>query len=336
MNKVLASKKEKSKRTVSNIRRDNFMKENIFKPAIIGGICISALLFCSPLEASFPGPDSSSESDSSESAESAHLTLQNCFFINKKHSVSLRGIEKSYPKLALLHVNGNNIMSLREIGKLADLLELHIVDEKLTSFEGVEGIPGVQILDLSKNLITSLEGIEGLTKLQELNLSDNRIESLKVTKPMPSVQKLDLSNNPLTSLVGIEQFSGLQELNLSNTNDTPGLFVRIVPVFAELKETILLPSVLKLDLSNNQLISLEGIEEFNELQELDLSNNQVSLDKLGVITQLANLKKVSITASKADQFRIITSFSPQLPNCIFMLDGEAYKDGKIIKEITLE
>ena len=136
--------------------------------------------------------------------------------------------------------------------------------------------------------------------------------------------KLDLSNNQLTSLEGIERFSGLQELDLSN-NQVP---------LTELTKCA--RGLLKLDLSNNQLISLEGIEEFNELQELDLSNNQVSLDKLGVITQLANLKKVSITASKADQFRIITSFSPQLPNCIFMLDGEAYKDGKIIKEITLE
>lgn len=182
------------------------MKENIFKPAIIGGICISALLFCSPLDASFSGPDSSSGSDSSESTESAQVNRQKQYFrICSKASSSLKGIGNTYPDLRLLHVVGCSITSLKEIDALPNLLELRVINEKVTSLEGIENFPNVQKINLSKNLIRSLAGIERLTKLEELNLSNNPVSfsELKKIKQLSNLQKVNITGNSQISEAGI-------------------------------------------------------------------------------------------------------------------------------------
>lgn len=250
MNRFQISKKEKSTIACSKMLGDYFIKENLFS-AIISGICISALLFCSLLEAS------AADTAFSEATKSANVK-QKYYFIDRfgnQTLTSLKGIGSIYSNLTLLHVSGSNITSLKEIDELPNLLELHIINEKLTSLEGIERVPNLQKLDLSNNLLTSLDGIEQLSGLQELNLSNNQVAELGRIKQLSNLQKLDLSNNLLTSLDGIEQLSELQELNLSNNQVSFSELEKIKPLF------------------NLQLVNIAGNAEISQTRMLFFSLN---------------------------------------------------------------
>jgi Leucine-rich repeat (LRR) protein len=169
---------------------------------------------------------------------------------------------------------------------------------ELRAANGWQQAEDVKVLKCPERGIRWLGGLEGLTELEELDLSDNRIESLyPAAYVLTKLRRLSLSGNraiplfdllPFLSLnwdlthiglrdILIEDLSqlhlwdprtggpyALQELDLANTG--------IGSVFP-LSQFWTLES---LNVRDNELRSLSGLENLAALQKLDLSNNRVA------------------------------------------------------------
>jgi len=110
-----------------------------------------------------------------------------------------------------------------------------------------------------------------------------------------AVELLDLSHNEISILSGLESFIGLRELSLAhNTLGAPQssrVHPRSARTLARSRTTAVvlrcLPAhLVRLDVSNNNLVHLVGLEHLTMLEELNVCHNQLE-DLSGLLGTLA-------------------------------------------------
>jgi Leucine-rich repeat (LRR) protein len=237
---------------------------------------------------------------------------------NQIHNLSpLKGITN----LKSLSIGGNKITSLEPIRELTALTILSAWENELTNLSGLENLEYLWILNLQNNKITSIEQLDGLTSLSDLNLNNNLIEDLTPLSHSTSIAYLQLSRNQIEDIVVLKNLSQLQwvdvnqnSLNANAVNtiqllESNGVEIDymdydVTPVeFADPKVEraisqslkIELPikkgdlqNLLSLDLSEQGITSLQGLENATHLQSLYVSSNFVTnLDPLLNLTELS-------------------------------------------------
>ena len=163
------------------------------------------------------------------------------------------------------------IENLQKNGKL-NLSNQRLTDEFLNEFlevyKDVIKDKKITSLILSNNELTKLpDCINEFDHLQELYVDDNNIETFPSNINLPKLQVLDAHSNILTDISGIFEHSHkLQSLYLSY---------------------------------NSKFKNLQGIENLNELQRLNLTGMQLGKIPTG-INQLKNLKHLSLSGNKIE------------------------------------
>lgn len=148
--------------------------------------------------------------------------------------------------------------------------------------------------------IRDLSGLEAAKNLKVLVLRDNLIEDLSPILDLPHLIKLDLSGNrlrrvePLVMLSGHKMRSQVADLQLSleNRRQTKDEKEAAILEMSEIIERLQKgPWALKeLNLSNNFLLGLSGIENMRDLQHLDVSGNSlIDLEGIGKLKSLSTL-----------------------------------------------
>jgi len=145
--------------------------------------------------------------------------------------------------------------------------------------------------------IRDLSGLDRAKNLQYLVLRNNLIEDLSPVKKLSKLRKLDLQGNRLVDLSTFTPLSGFARKNqiaesqqnlsdpLTKESQRTEKLIDTTPSGELLSDARL--ALLELNLSNNRLLGLSGIEHFTQLRHLDVSNN--SLIDLEGISKLSNL-----------------------------------------------
>ena len=135
---------------------------------------------------------------------------------------------------------------------------LNLYNNDLRSISGVSKCLELRLLDVRNNNLKSLAGVKSAS-LVWLSCADNDIESLgRNFGPFPQIEYLDLHSN-----------------NLKNVEEL---------VFTQ--PGVLFPKLLALDLSNNDLTSLGGLEFIPSLESVNLDNNELGNDQIEVLLSL--------------------------------------------------
>eukprot|EP00455_Lapot_gusevi_P007724 TRINITY_DN13300_c0_g1_i4.p1 TRINITY_DN13300_c0_g1~~TRINITY_DN13300_c0_g1_i4.p1 ORF type:complete len:354 (+),score=70.16 TRINITY_DN13300_c0_g1_i4:73-1134(+) len=167
--------------------------------------------------------------------------------------------------LTWLDISFNGIRVIENLEGLAQLRELYLAHNKITTISGLQHLNNLTLLELGSNRIRTIENLEGLNNLRELWLGRNKISAISGLESLVSLQRLSLQSNRLLEMgQGLAALHALTELYLSHNGIT-----RITGINTLVNLRIL-------DLGNNQIQKIEGIDSLSVLQELWLNHNQIS------------------------------------------------------------
>jgi len=251
--------------------------------------------------------------------------------------------------LTKLTVVNHDIRSIGDVQYLTRLEYLNLSQNKIVSIAGVK-FPSsfLQMLLLEGNLIASLQGVVFPDSLKVLILSDNKIASLEGVLFPNTLEALLLDHNQIANLRGAilppppKLVLGLEGLEIRDTavvravhsynkakdsrpalpNDVTKIIMRHalqIPSFTRLV------SLKALDLSHNQLTSLEGIDFLTSLVVLNLEDNKLT----SLALKLPNLLQLITTDNQIVDY----SGLEIRPSCVWTSHGgKRKKQRKQIKQ----
>jgi Leucine-rich repeat (LRR) protein len=185
----------------------------------------------------------------------------------------------------------------------SDLTSLCLHNKSLKSLHNLgEHCARIEKLDVSSNALTQLDGVPMFVR--ELNARSNQLVSLTSWTHLMHLQYLDISSNGLESLDGLGHLIHLRELRVDNNR------IRRLDGIADLDGLITLSArknsireldfehfrfgrVVEMDVSDNQITSIQGLEGLSSLRTLKLDNNQLG-DSLVVTSPMPRLRHLSL------------------------------------------
>jgi len=167
------------------------------------------------------------------------------------------------------------------------MAELRILDAAwwdIKDLEGLQYAKNLEALYAEGNQIKSLSPLRGIANLQSVSLSENLIEDLRPLESLRNLRVLDVSKNQVGDIQALKSLSFNSEggLNLADNR-----IADISPLSG-----ILLPQDVRyfyVNIANNRVRSLRGLENMTGLTELYASGNALS-----DISQLASLPNLKI------------------------------------------
>lgn len=147
-----------------------------------------------------------------------------------------------------------------------------------------EIIDMISDLDFSNKNIEKIKGLEKFENLVDLNLHNNKIEDITSLKKLEKLEKLDLSNNNLkdSQIKTIGNITSLKELNLKNNKK--------ITTIAEMAK---LNNLTILNLEDNQIQSLNGVQDLGNIEQLQLSNNNIK--SINELERCINIKHLNLS-----------------------------------------
>ncbi|XVF34465.1 hypothetical protein REPUB_Repub18cG0061000 [Reevesia pubescens] len=222
-------------------------------------------------------------------------------------SILLSLSELSSLKSLYLAGNGfkgsNHTNGFKWLSKLNNLENLDLTENQLKNnfLLHVRGLASLKTLNLRGNQLkgsVDIQELNSLTNLRNLDLSSNEIKSFQSfqgsRRPlMMNIEVLDLSYNLFqnSTFASISDLSNLKSLKISS-NRLQGSI--------DIKELNNLAKLQKLDLSRNQIESLQSFQDSERqlklinLEELDLSFNLFNNTILTLLSGLWNLKTLNL------------------------------------------
>lgn len=235
---------------------------------------------------------------------------------------SLSGLPSPEIIKSLLASN-NNLEKIEEeqLQRCKAISILDLSHNHIRKIENLFYLHHLHVLNLSNNSITVIENLEGDVNLRQLYLAENGISTIFIRSPLPRLVLLDISGNKLRRLTGINSFpclstliiekcllttlNGLQNLlNLRKINAASNQITDFQPFS--------LPLLSHIDLHNNRITSLSSFILFQSLVFLDLSDNPIDDNGLGITAQLPELKEFRANHSNISDPSFIASIAPSV------------------------
>lgn len=163
-----------------------------------------------------------------------------------------------------------------------------------------EFFPALKELSLENNLLTSISTLGSLPNLLELNLARNKLglslswnSGSAFGMPHESSQSSDEQQKQLSQKLGtgLALVPNLQELDLRK-NGIPNL--RCFSL-SSLNFICLSQSLKVLNLSQNDIVRVEGLNRFQSLRDLNLAQNKIRAIEVGAFLGLVNLKTLDLS-----------------------------------------
>lgn len=176
---------------------------------------------------------------------------------------SLKDLERFLPFVTSLDISHNSIRFLEGIP--SKILQLKAESNNLGDLTVFSGFHDLQRLNISGNEFSSLSALSSNIHLAHLNASKNVISSIQTISNLENLVTLDLSSNNLTGDLDFIKFKlpNLQELNLSENK------IKLVKGIENL------PSLRILNLNENQVQSISCNESHLKLKKLLLKLNRI-------------------------------------------------------------
>ncbi|XP_073500241.1 chondroadherin-like protein [Phyllobates terribilis] len=215
-----------------------------------------------------------------------HLSLQNCS-IERIEEGSFRGLGR----LRYLNLGYNRISFIQQesFDGLSSLEQLILEKNRIEEIKpgAFSQLGFLSVLNLEDNFLVYLPDMvfQGLLQLKWMSLSKNMISivSLETFAALPNLKRLSLDHNELQYLP-TEAFSRLSGLTRLELGWNPMTFI--------VEEAIQMASLKQLLLNNMALqdVSYKAFEKSKQLSFIDMSNNQIrSIQPLSGVEQLKRL-----------------------------------------------
>ncbi len=220
------------------------------------------------------------------------------------------------------------IDNMYRISELGDLQYLNLNANKITKIEGLENKPSLTNLNLSDNKITKIEGLENKQNLTYLNLANNKIIQVEGLENLTNLKTLDLTSNQITDITPLSVNSSLTTLNLKGNTGIDGnrsnytgerlealnkireILDRNGTIKIDIGKIGLFTNYKTLDLSNQNLTTLEPLEGLTELTSLILNSNQLTLEDANsqqILKSMTNLVQLNLDSNKIIDVTAINS-----------------------------
>jgi hypothetical protein len=177
-----------------------------------------------------------------------------------------------------------NFRQMTCLDRFPRLKHLEIIQQELTSIDGLQGCPLLEALFLPDNSIRAISGLDYCTNLRELQLNGNQIERIEGLQQLPALEVLMLCDNKVSSMDGIEHCRSLKRLWLAgNRISCVGTYVVRGFVSTVFFWYFLINSVAFLSV----LDSLQALEELNLAENLISSFAEIpNFARLGALKAL--------------------------------------------------
>ncbi|KAL5501530.1 NUD1 [Sanghuangporus vaninii] len=172
--------------------------------------------------------------------------------------------EPYWDSLTALDLSSKRLDSVARLKEFLPKLDCLNLNDNLLSW--LSGIPGtVRTLSVVSNALTSLTSFGHLRNLENLDISHNDIDSLQQLKCLSHLRELRADGNKITELDGLEDFDGLLKLSVESNQLHGAHLAKFRWSRLEL-----------LNLNNNQIETVTGLDAVPALVSLNLDNNFLS------------------------------------------------------------
>lgn len=197
--------------------------------------------------------------------------------LGHKRLDSLYTLNEFCPRIEQLDVSNNNLSHLD--GAPFTIRQLHAQRNQLTGLTNWGHLGNLQYLNVSGNQLESLDGFTKLVHLRELRADDNRIASIKGILDLDGLLSLSLRSNRFESLDFSDADLG-KLTNLDVGNNT----------LKKIRGLEFLPMLTCLDISNNSFQSFPLLEDLSakviNLETLRCAGNQLNHLDVSLVPRL--------------------------------------------------
>lgn len=177
---------------------------------------------------------------------------------------SLANTPEEWNEVTSVSLTGAGLDSVKDLERFLPLVSS--LDISNNGIRVLDGVPSrLLFLKAEKNHIGDLTMFSTLHDLQRLNVSENEFSSLSALSSNIHLSHLNASKNSITSITAINNLVNLVELDLSLNNLMGELD------FAKFNLT----NLQDLNLSENKIKSVKGLESLPNLRILNLNENQM-------------------------------------------------------------
>ncbi|KAG6382830.1 hypothetical protein SASPL_157459 [Salvia splendens] len=195
---------------------------------------------------------------------------------------------------------------------------LSVVQNKLESMKGIDGLNKLTVLNAGKNKLKSMDDVKSISNLRALILNgrslffaprvaDNEITSVCKLDQMKELNTLVLSRNPISSLgESLVKLKSITKLSLSNC--------QLQKIDSSLRSCLELK---ELRLAHNEIMTIpDELGHLVRLQNLDLGNNLIARwVNLKVLSSLVNLTNLNLQGNPlAEKENLLKKVKKLLPN----------------------
>lgn len=210
-------------------------------------------------------------------------------------------------------VSGNDLEHLTFLSQLQDLRRVKATNNRLTRFLDMDQAPrSLESVDLSNNDIAEFGDDVGRHKhLQEVIVRHNQVRSLVPLRQLKFVRHLDIAHNHVYLIKSIDH------LPLCFFNAAHNKHIMTV---ADLDP---MPTLQVLDLTDNNLQDLRGIDKHQHLAEILVAQNQIrTLDDVRLMSQLGQLRTLDLSGNPVQQMEHYRHEVLYILPLLDTLDGE--------------
>ncbi len=177
-----------------------------------------------------------------------------------------------------LNLSGNNdVDNLEPISRLSNLRTLDVSFTQIQDIYPVRNLTKLHTLNCSNSFITSVDPLIYSMELAILNLSNSSIYEIASLSNLSHLRILNISNTEVDNLGVCTKMTVLEDLKMRNT------------MITDLRPLSNLSTLNFLDISDNeQLQSLEALQQLNNLKALYCNNTMVN--DLAPLASLKNLE----------------------------------------------
>ncbi|MFO8067320.1 MAG: DUF4153 domain-containing protein [Bacteroidales bacterium] len=262
----------------------------------------------------------------------------------KMAKMDLDSINKlpEFTNLEYVDFSQNNISNFERLAKYDRLKSIIIDDNPVTDISFVKEIPGLEHLSISKTGIKDLSVLSHLENLKSLHVSNMTKTDFKTLPECRKLNEIDLSYND--NLYAYKNIPAV----ISNAPNLENVYLRSISirsltfftdpvvklrnrmlVTGNAVDTEVLQNIKLLDIAQNNLHDLRGLEEFKGIKTLNASSNRIQnisnvknvpnletlylqdnpVESINDIRQLKSLKSIHFSGFKFSDISALSSLS---------------------------
>ena len=257
--------------------------------------------------------------------------IENC--VKLKSLTILYGPDKDYSALSSL----SNISSFEKRGGsdfeniIKGLKTCQSLRSFMISWQSISDMMPISQLTSSLTKIVfsncgikEIKGLDNKINLEDLTFNDNSISDISMLKSLKNLKVLSLNNNNISDITSLSNNTNLYTLNLKGNKEIDGdrsnytgerlealnkigeILDRGGTINLDIDKLGLFTNYKSLDLSGQNLTTLEPLEGLTELTNLNLANNQITLEDEKSQNILKNMTKLTVLRINANKLKTIT------------------------------